>query len=138
MNKVKIPAIYTLASGVANVTLACLGFKLFKFDLIALPIISSVLQLFWVGVFIPLYACRNLGVKWHPFYQVVAKASFCSATTMIVIAYVKQFFVLNSWLRFILFGGICGICALLWFAIIMMGIKNVFAKVKEKILYKTQ
>lgn len=138
MNKVKIPAIYTLASGVANVTLACLGFKLFKFDLIALPIISSVLQLFWVGVFIPLYACRNLGVKWHTFYQVVAKAIFCSATTMIVIAYVKQFFVLNSWLRFILFGGICGICALLWFAIIMMGIKNVFAKVKEKILYKTQ
>ena len=131
MNKVKIPAIYTLASGLANILIAYVGFRFFRFELIFLPIISAVLQILWVGVFIPLYACRNLGVKWYTFYPVVARAGFCACITMMVIIYVKQFFDLNSWLKFILFGGICGISAMVWFAIVMIGLKDILSIVRH-------
>lgn len=125
MNKVIIPAIYTLGSGVANVLIAYLVYKIWAPGLISLPIISSVLQIIWVGIFIPQYACRNLGVKGTTFYPALIKAVGCSAAVILIIRFVKGFFTLNSWVKFILFGGISGIFALVIFGVVMIGPKNI-------------
>ena len=121
MNKVKIPAIYTLCSGVANILIAYLTYKLWHPGLVSLPIISSFLQVLWVGAFIPQYACRNLEVKWYTFYPALIKALLCSTVVMILISLIKKYFVLNSWVKFIIFGGCSGLLALLLFGIIMIG-----------------
>lgn len=131
MNKVKIPAIYTLGSGVANVLIAFLVYEIWSPGLASLPIISSVLQIVWVGVFIPQYACRNLDVRWNTFYPPLLKAIACSVGVMLIIILVKNLFSLNSWLNFILFGGICGILALIAFGLVMIGSKNIKSMIEN-------
>ena len=124
MNKVKIPAMFTLGSGVINVLTACLVHRVWAPGLVSLPLISSGLQIIWVGIFVPLYACRNLNVKWSTFYNIPVKALLCSAVVIVAITLVKSVFTLNTWLRFIVFGGVCGIIALIAFASVLIGPKS--------------
>lgn len=133
MNKVKVPAIYTLISGIINVSFVVLGFNVFKFDLIMIPVISTVLQILWVGIFIPIYACYNLKIKYYTFYPTLCKLIFCSAVSMMIIVYIKQFFNLDSWLKFILFGGICGCITLIWFAVVVIGFRNVYVIINSRL-----
>ena len=116
MNRVKVPALYTLLSGVANVVIALVAYKILPFGLITLPIISSLLQIIWVGVFIPLYACRNLDIKWHTFYPPLIESLIYSVLVSFVVIATKDFFSLNSWIKLISFGGIISLltmsCAL--------------------------
>lgn len=131
MNQVKIPALYTVGSGVANVLIAFAVYKIWAPGVASLPIISSVLQILWVGVFIPQYACRKLDVKWYTFYPTLIKALLCSAVVMVIITYVKSVFSLNSWLEFILFGGVSGVLALVLFGLVMMGHQNLKTVLKS-------
>ena len=139
MNKVKIPAIFTLLSGIINVMIAYLTYKICAPGLVVLPIISSVLQIVWVGVFIPLYACKCLSIKWYSFYSALFRALLCSAFVILILSQVKKIFSLNSWLRLIVFGGISGILALAIFLIAMFGMRStidilkiVVEKIKSK------
>lgn len=137
MNKVKIPAIFTLASGVANILIAFAGYYLLKISLISLPIISSALQIIWVGIFIPQYACHCLNVKWSTFYSPLVKALLCSVVIFLSVAYVKQLFTLNSWGRLILFGGCTASLAFLVILLVhakyLLKIKSMFSKNEENI-----
>ncbi|MBR2529072.1 MAG: oligosaccharide flippase family protein [Blautia sp.] len=124
MNKVKIPALYTLFSGMMNLLLSYLVYRIWSPGLISLPIISSSLQVIWIGIFIPLYACRNLKVNKTTFYPVLIKALTCSVISFAIIAAGKKGFVLNSWLRLISFGGLCGIVVLCFMALVVFGPKE--------------
>ena len=124
MNKVKIPALVTLGSGLANVVISYLTYKLFCPGVISLPLISSILQIMWVGLFIPWYACHNLKVNLATFYPVTFKAIGCSIVVMVCIHFIKELFILNSWLKFIVFGGVSGGLTLIFFATIMLGPKQ--------------
>ncbi len=138
MNKVRIPAIYTLVSGIINVSIAYLTYRLFSPGLISLPIISSLLQVVWIVIFIPQYACRNLEVKWYTFYSPVVKAIITSAAVMGMVIHVKKYICLDKWITFIFFGGLIGGLALIVFSVTMLGplrlvnnIKSILTKVKS-------
>ncbi|MGN8888780.1 oligosaccharide flippase family protein [Blautia sp. HCP28S3_G10] len=131
MNKLKVPALYTLGSGIVNIFLAYVSYKLFHPGLISLPLISSILQIVWVGIFIPLYVCRNLNVNWKTFYAPIVRAIVCSVGVMMLIINVKQFFILNSWVKFLLFGGVSGVLALCIFAVGMLG-TDIIKSLKNK------
>ncbi len=125
MNKVKTPAIFTLGSGIANVLVSYIVYKVWSPGLMSLPVISSVLQIIWVGVFIPLYACRKLQVKWSTFYPALGRALACSAVVIFAVVKLKSNFTLDSWPKFILFGGAGGIVAVIAFGLVMIGPKNI-------------
>lgn len=125
MNKLKVPALFTLSMGLLNILLAIFIYKIFNPGLLSLPIISSLLQILWIGIFIPQYACRNLGVKWSTFYGPLTKAICCSALVASVVLFIKRWFVLDSWIKFILFGGCMGGLGIAIFSIGMIGIVNI-------------
>ena len=125
MNKVKISACFTLGCGVSNILIAFIVYKVTNVGVISLPIISTLLQLIWVGVFMPLYVSKNLGVKWTTFYPPIVRALITAAGVMAVILFVKQYLVLDTWLKFVLAGGIFGGCSLVVFAITMFGPQKV-------------
>lgn len=135
MNKVKTAALVTLGCGVLNIVLA-LGFYWFSdVGLVSLPIISSGLQVLWVGVFMPLYVARNLKVKWTTFFPPAIKGVAVSAVVMAAILFIKRFFDLGNWLSFILFGGVSGGITLVVFALVMGG-RNAVELVKKKLLHR--
>ena len=125
MNKVRIPAIYTLCSGLANVIIATLVYKIWSPGLLSLPIISSSLQIIWIGGFIPLYVCKNLKVKWNTFYLAPFKAVICSTIVIMTITKIKRLFMLDNWICFLGFGFVCGIFTIAFFAIYMIGINKI-------------
>lgn len=125
MNKLKIPALFTLTIGVLNVTIAYITYKVANPGLLSLPIISSLLQIVWIGIFIPQYACRNLQVKWNTFYGPLGRAVCCGVPVAIFVLVMKKFFILDSWIKFILFGGIMGGITLIVFGIEMLGFNTV-------------
>ena len=124
MNKVKIPAIYTLVNGVANVLISIIVWKLFKPSIIVLPIISGILQCIWIGIFIPLYVSKNLKVKRTQFYGPLIRNLICSSLTIVIVSHLKHFFVLNSWFKLISFGMITGMGSLIVFIFVVFGGKN--------------
>lgn len=131
MNKVKVSAYFTLGCGVANIVIAYMIYGLTDIGLVSLPIISTVVQLIRVGIFMPLYVSRNLQIKWNTFYQALSRALVCSVPVFVVVYSAKQFFSLNSWLRFIMFGGFSGIFTLIVFAFGMLGYKQSMSLVKR-------
>ena len=138
MNRVKIPAMFTLSCGILNIIISYVIFKGFHPGLILLPVVSTMLQLMWIGIFIPLYACHNLGVKWNTFYQAVTRAFICAVPVFIIVYKLKNFFIFDNWYKFILFGGCSGIIALVIFGVGMFGRKeiknlliNIFKKVRK-------
>ena len=56
MNKIKIPALYLLGSGIINILSVLVLYNFFDWDMIMIPICSSIIQIIWVGIFLPLYA----------------------------------------------------------------------------------
>ena len=131
MNKVKIPAIFTLCSGVMNVLIAyCINHS-FNVGLISIAIISSALQIIWVGIFIPLYASKNLSVKAIVFYKPVLRTILPAFILMICIIQIKQIVYLKSWVTLLIFGGIAGIIVLIIVASIALGISSVWHYIEK-------
>ncbi len=113
MNKVKIPALVTLLCGILNVILACVVNRFFAGGILSFAVISSLIQIIWVGVFIPIYASKNLNIKVRVFYIPILKTIIPSALLMLCIMQIKQIFSLSTWLELFLFGGTTGIIVLI-------------------------
>jgi O-antigen/teichoic acid export membrane protein len=131
MNRVKIPALFTLGSGMANVLIAYIVYRIASPGVLSLSIISTILQYIWIGVFIPLYACHNLEVSPFTFYPTVLKAFCSSFVVMITINFVKGYFNLDSWMKFIVFGVISGIFTLVMMAVVILGLKQMISTVRQ-------
>ena len=134
MNKVKIPAIITMLFGVLNIVLTFGSYKFLDVGLISLPIISTFLQVMWVGIFIPQYVNQQLCLPAKSFYGVLIRAVPCSIVLFFTIRFVKGFVnITNSWISFILYGGFCGVIALIIFAMVIFEPKKVLSWIlKEK------
>ena len=121
MNKVRVPALFTLGCGVANILFSYVLYKFSDIGVLSLAIVSTVLQYVWIGILIPQYVCRKLGVRWYTFYVPVWKGLGCAALVFTLIYIIKSYFNLNSWFRLLLFGAISGACALALFMVVMVG-----------------
>lgn len=131
MNKVKIPAVFTLFCGVANILLAFLAYKIFNVGLISLPLISSVLQIIWIGVFMPIYVSLNLKVRLSTFYPPILRGVFCSIIIVIFISIFKNMFNINSWISLFTFGSISGVLSLVFMLCVMLGPKTIVDQIKK-------
>ncbi len=129
MNKVKIPALFTLLIGIINIILALVVVKLFNITYVCIPILSSFLQIIWTGVFLPLYSAKVLNVDMKTFYPPVVKALIASGICFLITIFIKSFFAINNWLSFIVIGGSIGLVSLIIFGLFELGLH----KFKEEI-----
>ena len=131
LNKVKIPALITIITGGLNILTVVLIDKLMHPGVIIVPIISAILQIIWIGGFMPIYACKNLNVKWFTFYPILCRAFICTVPTIVIIKFFKQFIQINSWIKFILFGGVMGVLGLVIFSVGMLGFEQIKKYIKD-------
>ena len=121
MNKVKIPALVTLLCGVLNIIIAFAIYRTWSPGLMSLPIISSLLQVVWIGVFIPIYATKNLEIKRLTFYKVLFKSLICSIVVFYVILNLKMFCIFDSWKDLFFWGFWAELFGLSVFSLALMG-----------------
>ena len=139
MNKVKKPALFTLFIGFINILLALISIKVFDMDYTCIPIISSLLQLVWAGIFLPIYSSKEMKVSYNTFYPPLFKALIASVICFLLTVFIKSFFIISNWYTFISIGVLIGLISLVIFALIELGpnkLKYYYTELKSKLQKK--
>ena len=132
MTKVKIPALLELVLGIINILLSYILCKKMEMGLFVLPLISSSLTIFWIGIFYPIYISKLLNIKIFTFYKTLIVDLLFGTLLFTLIIMFRNSIRIDSWFKFILFGGLFGIGALILFFIANFGLKNIFRYVRRK------
>lgn len=126
MNKVKIPAMFTLTIGIVNIAFSFLAYKFQIGGVFSLPLISTLLQLIWICGFMTLYVSRIMEVKALVFYKPLIRALPCVVIVFIFTKTIERFVWFGkNWLTFIISGIIIGSIALIVFSVAMIGPRNI-------------
>lgn len=120
INKIKIPALYMLGSGFANIIVSVILYIAFKPGLFAIPLISSLIQIMWVGVFMPLYATKQLGVVWYTFYPTILRGAGACVCAVLISSIARKILFLNSWIRLMAMGSVVGVFVLILNSVIIL------------------
>jgi O-antigen/teichoic acid export membrane protein len=131
MNKVRKPAIFTLFIGSLNILFALIVSQVLHTSYVYIQIISSALQIIWAGLFLPIYASRELKVSISTFYPPLIRAIIATVLCFLLTILSKPLFTFDNWLVFIVFGGFVGIISLLIFAVFEFGPKGLIKTIKN-------
>lgn len=133
MDKVKVPSLLVIVSGIGNIVAMILLVKYTTLGIFSILITTLVLTMIFYGVFIPVYPCKNLKIPYGTFYGPVVKMVVASSLMLLIIVPIHSIASINSWVDFFLYGGLCAIPAFLISVIIFMGPKESIEMVKTKV-----
>lgn len=108
LNKVKVPALYLIGSGVVNFFLVMVLTKFTNLGVYAVPLSSAIILVAWAAFFIPLYPCKVLKIKWNTFYPAIYKMIISSAIIFILVGGLRYLIDIHSWVGLIAFCAIGG------------------------------
>ena len=120
INKIKIPALYMLGSGISNIAISVVVYNVFKPGVYAIPLISSVIQIILAAIFMPLYATKQLSIKWYTFYPTILRGGCACAITVVLVTFARHNLLLNSWFKLMGTGVVLGSIMLLMNAMIVL------------------
>lgn len=109
INKVRIPALYMVGSGLVNFFLVMILTRLTDLGVYAIPISSVIVLVIWAAIFIPIYPCIELKLKWTTFYGAVVKMVVSSIIIFALTAFARHQVSVSSWGGLITFCAITGI-----------------------------
>jgi hypothetical protein len=112
MNKVKGPAIYMLGSGCVNLCLTLLLMKFTKLGIYSVPLSAFLINGIRVGVFVPIYPCKELGIKRTTFYPAILKTLIGGTLIYIITWSLKLVLPISNWIRLfmvVVVSGVIGI-----------------------------
>ena len=136
-NKLIIPAIVLLITGIVNTVGVVLLINYTKLGIWAIPLVSLVVGVIRNLTFTPIYAAHCLHVKWYTFYLAILRGC-CCVITMIVICYIyRTIVVVDDWLSLIIAAIINASLALIINIIFMIN-KNDRKKLMKMIADKVQ
>lgn len=119
-NKVKWPAITFLIAGVVNVIVTCLVVKLTAIGLVAIPLVSGIINILYYVFFIPSYAAKEMGVSWRTFYPHLIKTVLFSAGICLLGLPLYSNIVVGSWVGFVALGGTTAVILEIVYALIIL------------------
>ncbi len=137
MDRIKIPSLLVIGSGVANLGGMYLLIRFTGIGIYAIPLTTLILTILFYGIFIPVYPCKELGLSRGTFFGPVAEMLVSAGLIAAVIIPLKRLFVIKSWTAFILYGGISGVIALGICLVVFVKPKKIGAalrKVKHKFI----
>lgn len=132
LDKVKIPSILVLLSGILNILIMILLTKVTNIGIFSIVISTLILTILFYGVFIPMYPCRNLKIKSSAFMEPLVKMFGTVAIVGCVIVPLHNNFIINNWIDFFLKGFVCAIPAYLISVLVFMDLGKIFNLVKRK------
>ncbi len=108
INKVKVPALYMVGSGIANFILVLFLVKFTNLGVYAIPVSSASILLVWAGFFIPLYPCKVLKLKWNTFYGGILKMIISSLIILGITCALRYMVEIHTWFGLITFCAVTG------------------------------
>lgn len=123
IDKLKVPAIYLLVSGLLNIVGAILSCRVYGGDLIILVMICSIIQVVWTLFFIPIYPCKYFKISRIYFYPIVIATLIGTVIGVVVTIYIKHFFIIESWIMLFTVGIVCGIVTIIIQTLLVMSTK---------------
>ncbi len=112
--KLKIPVIVMLGIGIASTTLVLILLNTTSLGVYAIAGVSSVFLLIRSITFSPIYAAKNLKLKWYAFYPQLLHGIFNIAIIYALFYVVRLIIPIYSWGRLIF---VAGFCALIGYAV---------------------
>ena len=131
MNKVKTPSLYMLFSGVLNIILIVLLLNTTSLGVYAIAITAFIINLIWVGVFIPIYPTIIMKISKTTFYPPVFKSLIGGVLIYLFTFKIKSLIAVTSWNDIIIISVISGLFGLFLNALIIFGPE----RIKEYIKY---
>ncbi|MFD2442776.1 lipopolysaccharide biosynthesis protein [Bacillus sp. CGMCC 1.16607] len=108
LNKVKLPSIMLLVSGVVNVGLVFILIQFTNLGLLAIPISSSIISVLRNLMFTPIYPARCLGIKWNTFYPLIVRNLITTIVLVALFHSIQRLIHINQWSDFALVAIGCG------------------------------
>jgi O-antigen/teichoic acid export membrane protein len=97
-NKLKIPAIVLLGTGLLNIISVFTLLNTTNLGIYTIPIVSMVIGILRNIIFTPIYAARCLEIKWHTFYIAIFRGCMSFITVMIVSYVFKLIYLPQNWI----------------------------------------
>lgn len=113
LDKVKVPSLLVIASGVLNIISMCVLTTYTGIGIYAIVLTTFVLTLLFYGIFIPIYSGRNLKISPWSFVEAEIQMILSAVITLCIIGEIHRHFTITSWISFVLIGGMCGIVAII-------------------------
>lgn len=113
LNKVKMPSLYMIFSGVINFVMVLFLTQKTNLGIYAIPLASCFILLIWAGIFIPIYPCKVLNISKKTFYPAIIKALISSMVIFLFTYIIKIYIIINSWLSLLVICFIAGVFGLL-------------------------
>ena len=131
LNRVKKPAEVMLGFGIVNIFLLSVMSNIFN-NIIIIPIITSLLNVLYCVVFVPIHIARELSVSVIPYYLHIIKTLLSVVIICILGTIIRASFYPTTWLMFIVSGGISAILSyLIYFVVVILNRNTVFL-IREK------
>ncbi|SEL98560.1 Na+-driven multidrug efflux pump [Syntrophus gentianae] len=123
-NKLKIPSVVLLLTGITNVLGVAVLLKITSLGIIIIPAVYAILSTVRSLVFTPVYAARCLGLRWNIFYNDIIKGILAITIITAMLYTIRLLVDIDCWTRLILFSLIGGILALLINSFVIMNAKD--------------
>jgi O-antigen/teichoic acid export membrane protein len=134
-DKIKTPSLLVILIGVLNIYGVYLLIKFTNIGIFAIPITTLILTIAYYGIFIPLYPCKEMRIKWtsfiFPIVEMMVSASLISISSIII----KGAFMIESWKSLILSGGLSGIVALFISSVVFFKPSKITITLKNVIMH---
>jgi len=127
MDKIKIPSILVIVSGILNIASMYFLISFTGLGIYVIPLTTLILSGFFYGVFIPLYASKLMGLKWNTYMTPVLEMIISAILIWCIVIPIKSMLVINSWFHFFLYGGICGLISLALCLLVYIKPKNILS-----------
>ncbi len=101
--KVKLPALVDCGIGAANILIVYALLKTTNLGLYAIAGVSSVLLVFRILIFVPIYAAHNVNLQKTAFYPLLARGMVLNAVTGFLFYMIQSFMPKGSWAALVIF-----------------------------------
>ena len=112
-NKLKLPALVLLLSGVIKSVLVFFCLVNTKLGIFAIPVVSSIVDIITNLCFTPIYGARCLKVKWNTFYIAILRGTVCALVMMCICCLLRSQMDVNTWIELFIVASISTIIALI-------------------------
>lgn len=131
MNRVKVPAIVMLSTGILNIIMIYIMYRYTSLGMYSIPLSQLILFVLNRGLFVGVYSAKCIGKKWNIFYPAIIKNLFCAFVIYIVSVFVNNLINPETWLSLICECGLLGCVALVFNGCVIFGPRKVILMCKE-------
>ncbi len=98
LDKVKVPAKFTFGVGIVFIIISIISRYVLNLNYVSLLKANTFLQLLWIGLFIPIYASKNLTVPVIHFFKNPIKIILVSFICFFICSQINRLFDVSGWI----------------------------------------